>query len=240
MLYVLLDIIFSAITLTPCPHLEEPFPLASAEQVVKWEGLYIGSIPCQNCEDIHVELKIHRNFQFNVLYQYKNEQAVQESGDFSWDKQIITLKNTSLPVLQFKIHKEKLIPITQSGKEKFYLQKEKSYNTVTNKYWHLVEFYGSPPVNDDKKEPHFILKEKNRITGSGGCNTFNGEYRLGRKNKITISSLTSTKTACPDKPSEDRMYYALGNANRYSVMADTLFLYNEQEKLARFEALYFK
>ena len=120
-------------------------------------------------------------------------------------------------------------------------------NSVTEKYWKLVQLYGKKVVLSEqrKKEAHFILKVKdNRVIGNGGCNSFTGAYELLGVNRIKFSMLASTKMAClnaSDMEIESEFMKVLGMADSYNVNVDTLQLYRARmAPLAKFEAVYFK
>lgn len=97
-----------------------------------------------------------------------------------------------------------------------------------------------PEIN--KREPHMILKSKNnRVTGSGGCNTFNGIYELKGNNRIAFSKLTTTLMACPNMEAEQEFFKVLEMADNYFLDADTLILNKARmAPLAKFEAVYLK
>ena len=120
-------------------------------------------------------------------------------------------------------------------------------NSVTEKYWKLIELNGNPVVvnKDLGKEPHLILKkEDSRIQGTGGCNTFTGGYELNETlSRISFKQVVSTMMACMDMTIETELLRALNSVDNYTLSADgnTLSLNKARmAPLARFEAVYMK
>ena len=109
---------------------------------------------------------------------------------------------------------------------------------LTDKYWKLAELNGQQvPSSGNNKEPHIIFKsEENRITGSGGCNSFHGSFELKDSNRIVLSKIAATKMACPDMDIEDRFFKVLETVDNYNLTENTLVLNRAQmAPLARFE-----
>lgn len=116
---------------------------------------------------------------------------------------------------------------------------------ITNKYWKLIEIYGNPVVVSDKTptEPHLILKEDNRYSGSGGCNNIGGTFELSNVNRIKFSNGISTQMACLDMNIETKLLEVLRKADSYTLSADgnTLSLNRARmAPLARFQVVYLK
>ena len=68
------------------------------------------------------------------------------------------------------------------------------------------------------------------ISGSGGCNNFNGPYTTSGTDAITIGPLAATAMACPEPAMEiEQMYFAaLQKATVYQLEGDTLTLRDAQ------------
>jgi heat shock protein HslJ len=120
-------------------------------------------------------------------------------------------------------------------------------NSITEKYWKLVELNGLKIVRskNQTKEPYFILKLKdNRVIGHGGCNSFGGTYELQGVNKIKFSKIVSTMMACIDSSDmeiESQLFRVLEMADNYYINVDTLQLNRARmAPLAKFEAVYLK
>jgi heat shock protein HslJ len=119
-----------------------------------------------------------------------------------------------------------------------------STNTVTEKYWKLVELEGQKVTmsSGQEKEAHFILQsEGNKLVGFSGCNAFFGEYFLTEGNRIRFENLASTLRACPDLDvSEQDLFNVFSMVDNYTVYNDTLQLnIGRRAPLAVFNAVYF-
>jgi len=115
-----------------------------------------------------------------------------------------------------------------------------SDENLVEKYWKLTELYGEP-VNtiEGGKEAHIIFKkEESRITGNGGCNTFNGSYTLKPGNMISFTKTMSTMMMCANMETETKLYKVLEMADNYTISGDKLVLNKARmAPLARFEAV---
>ncbi len=111
-------------------------------------------------------------------------------------------------------------------------------------YWRLIEVMGKPvpPLPQDKREAHMILKKQdNRLNAFGGCNTLSGGYEIKEGYQIRFSNVISTMMACPDMTVEDELKKVFGMADNYSIKGDSLSLNKARmAPLARFAAVYFK
>ena len=124
--------------------------------------------------------------------------------------------------------------------------KSQSENSITEKYWKLIEINGKPVVADEsmRREAFIILKnEDRRVNGNGGCNTLNGAYEISEGNRIKFSQMASTMMACLNMEIEDGLKRALEMADNYTVSADGKYLSLNKARmapLARFEVVYLK
>lgn len=110
---------------------------------------------------------------------------------------------------------------------------------LTGTYWKLVEAMGKPAGTDLSKQPHIQLHEEDSlITGTGGCNSMSGSYKLLPNGRISFSQIVSTMMACPDMETEAAMSKALQTADSYVIIGDTLVLHRARmSPLARFVAV---
>ncbi|HEY6803934.1 MAG TPA: META domain-containing protein [Pyrinomonadaceae bacterium] len=68
-----------------------------------------------------------------------------------------------------------------------------------------------------------------RVSGSGGCNSFGGGYRV-QGDRVTFSQMISTRRACVDTNAnrqESQYLQALGSANRFRMTSRQLSIYYE-------------
>jgi heat shock protein HslJ len=74
----------------------------------------------------------------------------------------------------------------------------------------------------------FLLKDGREVSGSSGCNTFQGSCTL-KGQSIRFAPISSTKKACTDPPEvmklEQQFLSALGEATRYEIKDNTLTLH---------------
>ncbi len=122
-------------------------------------------------------------------------------------------------------------------------QQTKQDAALSNTYWKLTEIEGSQvTVKDETKEPHFVLKINQNISGNTGCNELYGTYSSSKDN-IKFTDIATTKMACldPDFFSvEIKFLNVLKSAANYKITSDTLELYKDNKLLARFSAVYLK
>lgn len=76
-----------------------------------------------------------------------------------------------------------------------------------------------------------------KVSGSGGCNTFGGSYKVNGQN-LTFSDLVSTLRACTDETignQESRYLKALQQATRFTLAGDSLVIeYGEGQTALNF------
>ena len=111
---------------------------------------------------------------------------------------------------------------------------------VTDKKWQLIELRGTA-FSASANVPYFVLRgDSQRIEGSGGCNTFTGEYEASGIGRIKFSKIAATQRACLKMETEDELFKILAMVDNYSLSADgkTLSLNRARmAPLARFTAL---
>lgn len=224
---------------------------------VHWAGSYSGIVPCADCEGIATTVVLHPDMSYSMRMQYlgKSETLFNQEGTFTWNPEgsIITLQGIKEGPKYYKVGENQLIQLDQQGQPitganaALYVL-AKTNNSITNKYWKLVEVMGQPVPTDTqrRKEPHMILHTaENRVTGSGGCNGFSGTYQLDSiNNRLRFSPLIATKMACLEGSRmkiEDQLFKALESANSYHVKGDSLQLFRARmAPLARFVAVHLK
>jgi heat shock protein HslJ len=95
---------------------------------------------------------------------------------------------------------------------------------LTGKVWALTELKGTPPAAGVGISAQFSSDGK--VSGSAGCNRYNGTYTLSG-NSITFSSpLATTMMMCEQAVMDQESAYlqALGEAKTFSVNGDQLTL----------------
>jgi heat shock protein HslJ len=95
---------------------------------------------------------------------------------------------------------------------------------LTGKVWALTELMGEPPADGVGISAQFSTDGK--VSGSAGCNRYNGTYTVSG-NSITFSSpMATTMMMCDEAVMEQENAYlkALGEAKTYAVRGDQLTL----------------
>jgi heat shock protein HslJ len=119
-------------------------------------------------------------------------------------------------------------------------QNNKPDASFQNTYWVLREVDKKEyQVNDNDREINIVFFGENQMKGFGGCNQLSGGYEIEGKS-IKISA-ASTRMYCDNKMEmESALMTALRETNKYDIDGDFLFLYKDNVKLAKFEAVYLK
>lgn len=225
----------------------------NSRNALDWVGVYIGVLPCADCDGIQTTMVLNANktYVLETKYLGKSTQINKQTGTFSWNKagNTIVLNNAdkqAVPGMYF-VGENNLTRLDMEGNRitgtlanNYVLAKEIS--GIVNKYWKLIELNGKPiaKVNDGEREPHIILKSwENNLMGHGGCNSLFGSYKLESGNRIRFSNMGSTLMACNNLAAEKQLFKALETADNYVVVNDTLWLNKARmAPIARFEAVY--
>ena len=104
-------------------------------------------------------------------------------------------------------------------------------------YWRASELAKKPlPTQDPKREAHLQF-QKDRISGSDGCNRVTGSYQL-KGDRVTFSQVAATQMAClKSSGTEEPFHAALKNASRLTITGDRLELFDRAgTQLAAFVA----
>lgn len=117
--------------------------------------------------------------------------------------------------------------------------KKATGDDLKEKRWSLIEIGGKPVKSDQTANvPYLILKTDGRVTGSGGCNTFSGNYEIPGLLRIKFSDVVTTLKACLNMTVETELMKVLRTADNYSISADGKYLSLNRARmapLARFE-----
>ncbi len=112
-------------------------------------------------------------------------------------------------------------------------------SSLTNTYWKLVELNNNKlTLNTGSKEPHMIIRGKNKIKGFSGCNNFSGQV-IFDSSSIQINSLISSQMFCPAMTLETRFQKNLAQADYYQIKGESLVLFSNDQPIAKFIAVYF-
>ncbi len=229
--------------------------LPGGEAGSEWIGTYRGIVPCADCEGIQTELSLNKNKTFDLIIRYlgKRDGTHAYTNKFSFSKDGSTvilggLKDEGIPN-QYLVNINSLIQLDMEGNkiagelaDKYVLQKGKP--AVEEKYWKMVILHGRElgPEDKSRNEPNLMLKaEGNRLTGSGGCNSFSGSYVLEGDKQITFSQIASTKMECTNMEIEPEFLRVLTIVDEYKISNDTLSLSRGSDPASvKFVAVYRK
>lgn len=219
----------------------------NSQNSLDWNGVYVGTLPCADCEGIRTTIKLSKDMSYllETKYQGKSENIFKSNGSFSWDKtgsNIIVNAEGEKP--KYKVGENMLTMLDKEGKliagnlaKNYVLTKENS--NLTEKYWKLIEINGKP-LNHAKgsgKEAHIVLKAiDNRFTGNSGCNSFSGSFELLLNNQIKFSKIVSTRMACAEMNTEVQLFELFTKVDNFTL-ADGILSLNRAKMapLARFE-----
>ena len=103
--------------------------------------------------------------------------------------------------------------------------------------WVLSELNGTPvqTSNTDKDASVKFSLADMRVSGTGGCNRFNGSFTAKGKD-LSFGPLATTKMMCPDIKFEDAFYNALGKVKEYEITGNELLLKDNKNVLAKLTA----
>lgn len=225
--------------------------VAPATAVKDWEGIYMGVVPCPDCEGIQTMIKLNKDNSYSIQTKYlgKGPEIFEDKGKISWDKDgflLLLLSGDDSSLVKLSLNQLSLLdaqgkPVVGQYASYYILKKEKLL--ITEKYWKLVELNGKPlPSIKREKEPFLVLKDKGKnFGGHGGCNTLLGKYELGERNKVTFSDLVTTMMACEDSDTELALRDALESTDHYVIDGDFLKLEDARNKVnAKFLRVYLK
>src|SRR5690242_5233319 len=110
-----------------------------------------------------------------------------------------------------------------------------SDSPLQNTHWKLVELAGKEiPANATAKEMFIVFKNDSTVSGNGGCNTFSGQYSLGKNNEISFGEMVRTNMLCSAVEFERKYINALSKTDHYKITGDTLSLRNQLVIIAKF------
>jgi len=93
--------------------------------------------------------------------------------------------------------------------------------------WRAIELAGKPtPAQDPAREAHLEFQSDGRVSGSDGCNTVTGTYRLEGE-RISFGRMAASLMACPNSTGTEAPFRdALRNATRMKIAGDRLELFD--------------
>jgi heat shock protein HslJ len=239
---------------TPQNNTDAIIPTADNSQTsLDWVGVYVGTLPCADCEGIRTQIRLTNDLTFEIETKYlgKSDKIFRNRGSFTWDdagNKIRLDQNDGNAVMHYQVGENNLIALNQDGNrietnlppETYFLQKIIPNTEIINKHWRLVDLNGkSIQFDENSREPFIELTlEENQVYGNGGCNVIGGGYVLSEGNLLQFSRMRSTLMACQDVDFENEFLEALQNTDNYTVHQDTLTLKKAQTPLVKLIAVY--
>jgi len=98
-------------------------PLGDNSQVsLDWNGIYVGILPCSNCEGVETSLILNSDMTYILVTNYlgRNDALEEEnSGPFSWDStgSTVTLLNIKSGPNQYKIGESRIWQLDINGEK---------------------------------------------------------------------------------------------------------------------------
>ena len=127
----------------------------------------------------------------------------------------------------YSLENGKLVEIT--GKDQ--ALKRISAADLNGTSWTLLDLTEGQPAPSDPQVT--ISFGEDRISGSGGCNTYNGSFNLGKDNPfvMTTGPIVATQKACPDPILKQETAYlaALGRVSQWAYVYGRLALYYKDD-----------
>ncbi len=226
----------------------------NARTSLDWPGMYVGVLPCADCEGILTEIQLRADNTYDLATQYlgKSKEIHRKKGAIKWDASgnFIRLVGADSPSgdLRYQVQENALLQLDKDGKriegeqaDLYRIAKHDAATDIREKYWKLIELYGQPieMTKGHQREPHIILKFSGRVIGSTGCNRLMGSYTTEDGNRIRFSRMASTLMACSDVPHEEQFLRMFEGVDNYTMQNDTLALYKGRTAAhARFVAVY--
>lgn len=221
----------------------------NAQNSLDYDGIYLGVLPCADCEGIKTTVYLNRDHTFKITENYlgKDKNSFVSSGTYSWNKagNTITLKTpNSSDKRSFFVGENTLTQLDQSGNKIIgnlspnYILSKDNY-ALLNKKWRPIELLGKPVILDNtfKAEPSLTFDDKeNRYIGMTGCNNISGGFEILPFNKLKLSPGMSTMMACENMEIEQKLGEVLQRADGFIINGDELTLIKgKMAPLAKFK-----
>jgi copper homeostasis protein (lipoprotein) len=223
---------------------------ANSRDALDWHGVYVGTLPCADCEGIRtrIELRGDGSFRRSLVYLGKDERSFEDSGAFTWDDAglRITLAGVEAESAQrYHVGEHVLFHLDREGQRitgdlaaAYRLEQLVNDPRIENRRWLLIELNGRPiEPSVDREAPYLELDSaESRVSGNASCNRFFGTYELNAGERLRFGDrMGSTMMACPDLDREREFLDALTRVDNYTLGEGVLSLNRARmAPLARF------
>lgn len=211
----------------------------TTERPADWAGTFRGTIPCEDCEGIKLEVRLSANNTYQLFFQkFGLDEAVHsKGGTVRWKEgeNVVVLEgiNEHSGFQQLQIGPNFAKVLNAEGKEHqgenatAYILKKETFQ-IRDKKWELF-YLESSIVQWKSPNPQgaYIIMPygDNKLVGHAGCNRLMGVYEIESKSQINFTQLVTTKTMCPDIQYEYNFVDYLRKAKTYSLEDDVLTMY---------------
>lgn len=223
----------------------------NSRNALDWPGVYVGTVPCADCEGIRtrIELGADGSFARSLTYLGRDPQPVTDTGSFEWDAAgaRITLDAGSRDAQQYQVGENILFHLDRSGQRitgdlaaAYRLEKLVGDPRIEDRRWQLIELNGRPVAPPAGGEGPYLELEsaETRVAGNASCNRFFGTYELTAGGRLRFGSdIGSTMMACPELDREREFLEMLARVDNYALGDGVLSLHlARMAPLARFRA----
>lgn len=111
------------------------------------------------------------------------------------------------------------------------LEKQKDYQSLLNGNWTL-QLLNNEPVRSKKLPTLNIDLLKKRVSGTDGCNNYNGKIINAVAAKFELGNIASTKKMCQDMSIANVFNETLRSSSTYQMKGNNLIIYNKASKKA--------
>jgi heat shock protein HslJ len=211
-----------------------------------WSGIYVGILPCADCEGIKTRITLLKDDTYEKRTQYLGKEKVYstESGTVDRSGDVLMLKAENGDEQKYQISDGFLLHLDKNGNaisgdlaENYKLMKNLTDADLENKKWVLTELKGQK-IKEGKAPYLTFNSEKAVVSGNDGCNQFSGTYLLKKGFRLDIEGdkMISTMMYCSNMETANLFMEVLDVADNYAV-ADGVLSLNKARMapLARFK-----
>jgi len=88
----------------------------NSQNSLDWTGVYEGVLPCENCDGIETKIQLKKNLDYMLSQDYLGREGVEENninetGKFEWNKQGSTISLGERQKLYFKVSENYLLQV---------------------------------------------------------------------------------------------------------------------------------
>lgn len=91
-----------------------PVDSHNSQNSLDWAGVYEGVLPCENCQGVETNIQIDENMDYELSQNYmggEEENNINETGKFEWNKQGNTISLGERRKLYFKVSENYLLQV---------------------------------------------------------------------------------------------------------------------------------